>query len=233
MKDDTIQEQIAYYRARAGEYDQWFYRIGRYDHGPELNRRWFDEAEAVMRALRQLGPFDNVLELACGTGIWTRELLKVGKQITAIDASPEVIGINRAKLQSPNVEYLQVDLFAWEPGREYDLVAFAFWLSHVPPESLDSFLRKVCRAVRAGGHIFMVDSRLAQTSTATDRPIAQHGEPFQVRTLNDGREFKIVKVFYEPESLQAKFAAAGFQADVKVTENYFIYAIGTKRERER
>ena len=177
MADDTIQEQIAYYRARAGEYDEWFYRIGRYDHGAELNRRWFDQAAVVMRALHDLAPVENVLELACGTGIWTRELLQVGKHITAIDASPEVIEINRSKLQSGRVEYIQADLFAWEPEREYDLVAFAFWLSHVPPERLDDFLAKVYRALRPGGRIFMVDSRLDQSSTARDRPIQEHAEP--------------------------------------------------------
>jgi demethylmenaquinone methyltransferase/2-methoxy-6-polyprenyl-1,4-benzoquinol methylase len=229
MSDEALQEQIAYYRARASEYDQWFYRIGRYDHGPELNQRWFDEAAEVMRVLHQLAPVDDVLELACGTGIWTRELLKVGRHITAVDASPEVIEISRTKQQNPNVEYVQADLFNWKPEREYDLVAFAFWLSHVPPERLDEFLATVHRAARPGGRVFMVDSRLAQTSTAKDRPIAEHDEPFQVRKLNDGREFKIVKVFYEPQDLQDKFAAAGLQADVKVTENYFIYAIGTNR----
>lgn len=30
-----LAEQLAYYRARAGEYDQWFLREGRYDRGPE------------------------------------------------------------------------------------------------------------------------------------------------------------------------------------------------------
>ncbi len=28
-----LEEQKAYYRARAAEYDEWFYREGRYDHG--------------------------------------------------------------------------------------------------------------------------------------------------------------------------------------------------------
>jgi demethylmenaquinone methyltransferase/2-methoxy-6-polyprenyl-1,4-benzoquinol methylase len=229
MSDETLKEQLTYYRARAGEYDQWFYRMGRYDHGPHINRRWFDEAAEVMNVLHQLAPVDSVLELACGTGIWTHELLKVGTRITAIDASPEVIEINRAKQQNSHVEFVQADLFDWEPEREYDLVAFAFWLSHVPPERLNDFLAKVYRAVCPGGRIFMVDSRLEQTSTARDLPIKEHDEPYQVRKLNDGREFKIVKVFYEPRNLQAMFAAAGFQAEVRVTENYFIYAIGTKR----
>jgi hypothetical protein len=28
---ELIEEQIAYYRARADEYDQWWLRLGRYD----------------------------------------------------------------------------------------------------------------------------------------------------------------------------------------------------------
>ena len=39
-QDDTLREQIAYYRARADEYDEWFLRRGRYDHGDAENARW-------------------------------------------------------------------------------------------------------------------------------------------------------------------------------------------------
>ena len=49
--DDLLQQQIAYYRARAGEYDEWFLRQGRYDRGPDLNQRWFDEVAVAVRAL--------------------------------------------------------------------------------------------------------------------------------------------------------------------------------------
>ncbi len=31
--DRFVKEQIAYYQARAGEYDEWFFRQGRYDRG--------------------------------------------------------------------------------------------------------------------------------------------------------------------------------------------------------
>jgi demethylmenaquinone methyltransferase/2-methoxy-6-polyprenyl-1,4-benzoquinol methylase len=57
------------------------------------------------------------------------------------------------------VEYRQIDLFTWEPDAEYDLVFFSFWLSHVPPELLESFLTKVSKSVRVGGQVFIVDSR--------------------------------------------------------------------------
>ena len=47
----TLGEQRRYYRARAGEYDEWFLRRGRYDHGPELNARWHAEVGTVRAAL--------------------------------------------------------------------------------------------------------------------------------------------------------------------------------------
>lgn len=142
MTDSILQEQIAYYSARANEYDEWFYRIGRYDRGEELNQRWFNEAGVIRNALYQIGNVERVLELACGTGIWTQELLKIGQKITALDASSEVIAIARSKIGAANVEYQQIDLFNWEPNTEYDLVFFSFWLSHVPPNLVDSFLKK-------------------------------------------------------------------------------------------
>jgi hypothetical protein len=38
-----LQQQMPYYQARASEYDEWFLRQGRYDHGAAQNARWFTE----------------------------------------------------------------------------------------------------------------------------------------------------------------------------------------------
>jgi demethylmenaquinone methyltransferase/2-methoxy-6-polyprenyl-1,4-benzoquinol methylase len=229
MKDNVLQQQVDYYRARAGEYDEWFYRQGRYDYGPELNQQWADEAEQVRQALYALGPVDTVLELACGTGIWTQELLKISEHVTALDASPEVIAINRAKLNTdPRVTYAQVDLFAWEPAEQVDVVFFGFWLSHVPPDKLDEFLAKVARSVSKGGHVFIVDSQRAQSSTAHDHSTYEEQSIHHTRKLNDGREFTIIKIFHDPAALGQKLAEVGFQPDVHLTDNYFIYGGGVR-----
>jgi 2-polyprenyl-3-methyl-5-hydroxy-6-metoxy-1,4-benzoquinol methylase len=236
MPDNILQQQIAYYRARAGEYDQWFYRLGRYDRGHELNQRWFDEVEIVQRALHHLPPVDSILELAAGTGIWTQELAKLGEQVTAIDASAEVIEINRAKLKAASadnplaaVEYIQADLFEWQPHQHYDLVFFSFWLSHVPPERLDAFLDKVAQAVKPGGLLFAVDSMPDDTSSAHNHEAYQPDSIYHTRKLNDGQEFRIVKVFYEPPALEQKLAQFGFEASVQSSGRYFWYASGFKR----
>jgi demethylmenaquinone methyltransferase/2-methoxy-6-polyprenyl-1,4-benzoquinol methylase len=232
MPDDILRQQIEYYRARAGEYDDWFYRKGRYDKGAELNQRWFDEAAHVMNTLRNLGSVGHVLEFACGTGIWTEQLLTIATHITAMDASAEVIAINREKIRAAGgeskVEYLQTDIFKWQPQQEYDMVAMGFWLSHVPPEKLDGFLATAAKATRAGGRFFMVDSREAEISGAKDS-LSSHENGLSTRRLKDGREFKIVKIFYESDDLKTHLDRAGFDAVVEITPNHFIYAHGTKR----
>ncbi|MBW4690925.1 MAG: class I SAM-dependent methyltransferase [Lyngbya sp. HA4199-MV5] len=224
-----IQDQIEYYRARANEYDEWFYRQGRFDRGTANNQHWFAEVAVVQQALQQVGKVDRILELACGTGIWTQELLTLGNQITAIDASTEVLEINRHKLgASSQVIYQQRDLFTWEPEQQYDLVFFSFWLSHVPPQRLTAFLQTVANALQADGKLFIIDSRFEPTSTANNHVLVDDGNLIKTRKLNDGKEFQIVKKFYQPDELQQELRAIDIDADVKVTERYFIYAIGER-----
>ena len=80
----SLDEQIAYYKARAAEYDEWFERRGRYDHGEAHRVQWEKEADEVRRHLRGFAPTGNVLELAGGTGIWTTQLLQHASNLTVL-----------------------------------------------------------------------------------------------------------------------------------------------------
>lgn len=229
MSDD-LQQQIAYYRARAGEYDEWFYRLGRYDRGAELNQKWFDEVEIAMRDVRTLAPVGDALELAAGTGNWTVELATFSQTLTVIDASPEMIAINREKVGRDDVRYLESDLFAWQPDRAYDLVFFGFWLSHVPPERFDLFMAQVAKALRPGGRLWMIDSLPDDSSSAVNHIRYDPSGYTHTRKLNDGREYNIIKVFYDPADLQKQLAAHGIVGEIKTTGTYFWYGGGVKQE---
>jgi demethylmenaquinone methyltransferase/2-methoxy-6-polyprenyl-1,4-benzoquinol methylase len=220
---------IAYYRARAAEYDEWFYRQNRYDHGPEINQLWFDDVAQLEAAFATIEPVDDALELAAGTGIWTEKLVKIARQLTVVDASPEMIEINRGKLPGAPVRYIQANIFDWEPDRAYDLVFFSFWLSHVPPERLDAFLAQVRRATRRGGRLFLIDSRFEQTGAARNNPLFEDEQTYRTRILNDGNQYRIVKVYYETEQLRQLLDRAGFDAEVHFTDRYFIYASAVAR----
>jgi SAM-dependent methyltransferase len=222
-----LDEQIAYYRARASEYDEWFLRQGRYDRGAEHSRLWFDEVATVEAALGEAAPSGDILELACGTGLWTRHLAPRATHVTAVDASAEVIAINRSRVQNPVVSYVEADLFRWTPPATYDFVFFGFWLSHVPLEQFDAFWTLVKRALRPSAKVFFVDSLAAQEATARD----QHWETDGIieRRLNDGQTFRIVKIFHEPSQLAARLAALGWAADIRATPHFFIHGTAVPR----
>jgi demethylmenaquinone methyltransferase/2-methoxy-6-polyprenyl-1,4-benzoquinol methylase len=224
--DAILRDQIEYYRARAGEYDEWWFRTGRYDRGPEFNARWQAEVATVEAALeawlRVLRP-RTVLELACGTGLFTRRLAPRVAQVTAVDASPEVLAINRGRVAADNVEYVEADLFSWQPTQRYEVVFFSFWLSHVPDDWLAAFWKTVAAALAPGGAAYLIDSAFDPTSTAKDHVLAGRDEGVVTRKLNDGREFRIVKLFHRPDELAVKLAALGWRAEIRQTEHYFIH----------
>ncbi|HEX8907173.1 MAG TPA: class I SAM-dependent methyltransferase, partial [Longimicrobiaceae bacterium] len=156
--DELIEQQKEYYRARAGEYDEWFLRTGRYDRGDEFRARWFAEVDQVRAALDRFRPAGRVLELACGTGWWTEPLVRHADSITAVDASDEVLALNRGRVGDGRVRHQHADIFALRPRAEHDVVFFSFWLSHVPPERFEAFWAMVRGALAPGGRVFFVDS---------------------------------------------------------------------------
>ena len=232
MDDGLLQGQLDYYRARADEYDEWFTRQGRHDRGYERNRRWFYELERVRDELCTFRPTGDVLELACGTGLWTVELARHADSITAVDASPEVLDINRSRLGEARpgipVDYVQADLFDWRPEARYDAVFFGFWLSHVPPERFVPFWELVRSALAPGGRVFFVDSLCPETPAETERARTS-GDHMTLRRLNDGREFRIVKVFYDPDDLEARLATLGWRFSVQNTGDFMLYGLGEPR----
>jgi SAM-dependent methyltransferase len=217
-----LDQQMAYYRARAEEYDEWFLREKRYDRGPEHRRQWFREVKEMEGVLQSTVQGEDVLELACGTGLWTQRLAENNRRIVAVDASPEVIAINRERVQTRNVEYSIADIFSWVPLNTFDSVFFSFWLSHVPPARFDAFWTLVRSALRPGGKAFFIDSLLEPTTSAVDHgPVDQSGVVH--RRLNDGREFDVVKIFYEPAELERRLADLGWRGWVRSTGRFFLY----------
>jgi SAM-dependent methyltransferase len=219
---DLLAEQRSFYRVRAPEYDQWWQRRGRYDHGPEDTAEWDRQVQLVMDAVDTFGPLGDVLELAGGTGWWSRRLAQTATTLAVLDASRETLRINQERVGRPDVTYIVADIFGWRPDRRYDTVFFSFWLSHVPRRLFDTFSTLVGSCLRPGGQAFLIDNRRDPTRTTQDPYVIDEADDVQRRRLSDGSEHRVVKVFYEPDELADRLRRLGWIADLAATSR-FIY----------
>jgi len=209
--DDRMDQQLRYYRARAAEYDETSYGVVT------------AERDSVPRIVDRLAPTGDVLELACGTGVWTVELARYATTLTAVDGAPEMLAFAKQRLAGSNVEFVCSDLFKWSPTSTYDVVFFAAWLSHVPPELFAEFWALVARAVKPGGRVLVLDelpARAIHETTIVDT--------VATRTLADGSQHQVVKIFYEPDRLIGQLAELGWRATVTPAEHDWFVCEATR-----
>lgn len=218
---ELLGEQKRYYAERAPEYDDWWYRRGRYELDPGALARWRADGAEAAAALESLGHQRSTLELAAGTGIWTRRLVEHADRVVAVDANAETLALN-----TPAAELVQADVFEWSAVEQFDLVFFSFWLSHVPEERFDEFWATVRDALATGGRVFLVDSGAGDTShTGTNQADWE-----ETRSLADGRTFRIVKRRWAPGELAERVRPLGFELVLRDTANgHFLYGSGALR----
>jgi ubiquinone/menaquinone biosynthesis C-methylase UbiE len=158
MTDPALQTQKDYYEARAPEYDDWWLRRGRYDRGPEATAAWRKDAETIERWLKESNPHGSILELACGTGIWTEKLARCAAELTCVDASAAMLQHCANRVGASAARFIESDIFEFQSTAKHDVIFFGFWLSHVPPQRFDEFWELVRSAMKPDGRFFFVDS---------------------------------------------------------------------------
>jgi demethylmenaquinone methyltransferase/2-methoxy-6-polyprenyl-1,4-benzoquinol methylase len=225
-------EMKAYYAARAPEYDDWYLRRGRYSRGPVRDLAWHGELDAVTRWLDALPIAGEIVELAAGTGWWSPLLAQKG-ELSIYDGVPEPLDLARKRLVAHDLRAHLHVRDAWdEPDRQVDTLFCGFWLSHVPRDRLAPFLKLAARWIKPGGIFAFIDSRSDPESGAVDHdPVA--ADETSLRRLEDGREFRIPKVYYSPSDLRDALLGTGF-AEAMVTQTARFFVTGwAKRESRR
>lgn len=224
MSDDLLE----YYGRRAPEYEGIYRR-------PE---RVADLA-ALVANVEQLGRGHRVIEIACGTGFWTRVMARSADFILATDASPEVLAVAQAhgsaagKVTLGLADAFRLRSVARFPGSHvpqplsdfgsFDVLFAGFWWSHVRREELASFLQVATQAVRPGARLAFVDNNyVSENSTPLSR-IDAGGNSFQRRRLEDGGEYEVLKNF--PADAELEAAIGPFASDVRITRSRFFWLL--------
>ncbi len=93
------------------------------------------------------------VDLGCGAGIDTLELLRRGWAVLAVDRQPEAIQYLRAHLQPEQAAGLETQVTAFEDLvlPRADLVNASFSLPFCSPSSFDVLWHKIAASIRPGG----------------------------------------------------------------------------------
>jgi len=180
-----------YYAARAPEYDAVYLK---------------PERQADLRAIEAWLParFEQarLLEVACGTGYWTRFLAPVAESVLAIDAAPQTLRIAEARVADRKVRFQIGDAYALPASEPRCDAAFAgFWFSHVPKARTREFLAGLGAALEPGSTVVLLDNRFVAGSSSPVSERDADGDTYQTRSLDDGSVHRVLKNFPSPAEL--------------------------------
>lgn len=192
-----------------------------HQNGAAQMAREFDEQVAqrghwrreVVSALRRALWGRRVLEVACGTGVWTRYLADVADRVLATDASPNVLArakkLARAgkRLPAGRLRFLQVDAYALAnaPG-EFDGALAMNWFEHVPRARHEEFLNVLHDKVGRGARVFIGMVHLRDESRAQLFTKPGGADSYGVRQRPDGSRYEIIDNVFGKEELSRIFS---------------------------
>lgn len=157
-----------------------------YRRNAEAYAGWAKAPSAQLKAfLALLPPGGSILELGCGAGNHSAEMLAAGFSLRATDGSPEMADVAARRLRHPVETMLFQEL---DEQDAYDGVWASACLLHVPRDELADILARIRRALKPEG-VFYASFKLGE---------------------GDGRDSLGRYYNYpSPEWLQATYAAAG------------------------
>jgi SAM-dependent methyltransferase len=202
-----VSELAEYYRERAAEYDAVYAK-------PERQQ----DLATLHGLLPPLVAGLRVLEIAAGTGYWTRVLSSSAAAITATDLNAETLDLARAREYGrADVTFRLADAFSLDevPG-EFGAAFAGFFWSHVLRADVPRFLAGLSARLAPGARLIVVDNRYVPGSNHPISRTTEAGDTYQCRTLSDGRGYEILKNFPDREQFTADVADVA--AEVRWTE---------------
>jgi ubiquinone/menaquinone biosynthesis C-methylase UbiE len=172
----------AYYDARAREYDDWIDGVGVYDG--RVRPGWEEELVALRATLEALPPA-RTLDVACGSGYFTRFL---PGHVVALDQSENMIEV--AWERDAATDYVVGDALELPfLDDSFERVFTGHFYGHLQDDERRRFL---AQAARVAPELIVLDSALRREVAA---------EELQQRLLKDGSRWEVYKRYFEPGQL--------------------------------
>jgi SAM-dependent methyltransferase len=205
--EDQLRE---YYDRKADELDE----LSATYESPVPYKRWFYQRrfEAVMEALGAQ-PRDEVLEIGCGSGYYTRALVQLGAHVTATDLAPAYV--KQARALAPEADFRVEDAqelsFA---DASFDRVLMTEVIEHVQDPAMA--IREAHRVLRQEGVLALsTPSRRAPMNVAyaLKRRLRHFGFNEHLHEMTPGELRGILRPQFEIESFRRVNAVLPYPLD--------------------
>ena len=205
-----------YYSKRAKEYEQIYHR-----DDPVMQ----SELARIKNLLRNSFRNKSVLEIACGTGYWTKAVAQSVDNLTAVDYSVEMLEVAKAKNTGAN--FITDDAFLLENVNRNFIAGFAnFWFSHIPKIQINFFLNTFHKKLKPNSTIIMTDNIYNAEFGGELIDNANDENTYKNRTLKDGASYQIIKNYYNEEELNTIFRM--YSSEIKIHFGKFYWWIKYK-----
>jgi demethylmenaquinone methyltransferase/2-methoxy-6-polyprenyl-1,4-benzoquinol methylase len=203
----------SYYSRRAPEYDDVYLK-------PERQR----DLRAIENWLPPIFANATVLEVACGTGYWTRFIAAAADRVVGVDASPEVMDIASRRVPGAKARFVVGDAYRLRPDLGTFGAAFAgFWFSHVPRARRDEFFASLAARLDPGARVVLLDNLFVEGSSSPIDEEDADGNTYQLRKLADGSTHRVLKNFPGEAELRAAIAEFGEGAALTTWQHYWAF----------
>jgi SAM-dependent methyltransferase len=216
MSDSDL---LGYYAARADEYEKVYEKL---------------ERQRDLACLHTTIPayFENrrVIEVACGTGYWTRRIAPLVSSMVACDLTTETLAVAQANQPArPNVSFLVADAYdlAAVPGA-FDSAFGGFWWSHIRHADLSRFLDGLHQRLEPDSLVVFVDNRYVEGSNWPITHTYAEGNTYQRRRLENGTEHDVLKNFPTATQLSGVIERSGGRGlEILELEHYWCASYRT------
>jgi ubiquinone/menaquinone biosynthesis C-methylase UbiE len=148
------------YLAREGAGEVWNWE------SPAGKIRW---QRRVKMLTSHISSSDNVLEIGCGTGYFTKEIAKTRARVTAIDISPELLQIAKEEIPDTNVSFVIENAYDLSfEANSFDSIVGSSVLHHL---EIEKAISEMFRVLKPGGSLFFTEPNMMNPQIALQKNI--------------------------------------------------------------
>ena len=186
---------------------------------PEIQKdfRW------VSAWLRENVANRDVLEVACGTGHWTKLASAWVRSMVASDISWGLVHAAREKTHSRVVDFVACDArkLAFSPNT-FSCGMAHFLLSHVRRTEVRPFVEVFRHCLKSGSCLLLTDTKWVDGYRKPPVRRDEDGNTYDLRTLKDGSRFEILKNYFTRAEWEEHLASFG---NIHIEELAYVWAI--------